>query len=84
MVLQVLRDLGISESRLQNGLVEVWNKTDLLPSQPPQEASYAQLPKAHQASADWATKGADVTPNPASNCIRCLHHVQEHLIAVIP
>ncbi|KAL3161798.1 hypothetical protein ABBQ38_008890 [Trebouxia sp. C0009 RCD-2024] len=30
-VLQVLRDLGISEARLQNSLVEVWNKTDLLP-----------------------------------------------------
>ncbi|KAL3161447.1 hypothetical protein ABBQ32_010332 [Trebouxia sp. C0010 RCD-2024] len=30
-VLKVLRDLGISEARLQNSLVEVWNKTDLLP-----------------------------------------------------
>lgn len=27
----MLRDLGISEARLQNSLVEVWNKTDLLP-----------------------------------------------------
>ena len=31
--MQVLRDLGISEARLQTGLIEVWNKTDLLPSQ---------------------------------------------------
>ena len=30
-MVQVLRDLGISEARLQNNLVEVWNKTDLLP-----------------------------------------------------
>ena len=30
--MQVLRDLGISEARLQNSLLEVWNKTDLLPS----------------------------------------------------
>lgn len=29
---KVLRDLGISEARLQNSLVEVWNKTDLLQS----------------------------------------------------
>lgn len=28
----MLRDLGISEARLQNSLIEVWNKTDLLPS----------------------------------------------------
>ena len=76
VALQVLRDLGISESRLQNGLVEVWNKTDLLPSEPLQEASHAQLPMTHQASADRATKGANVTPTcPASRCIRCLHHV---------
>ena len=40
--LQVLRDLGISETRLQNGLVEVWNKTDLLSSEPTPEAP-AQL-----------------------------------------
>lgn len=31
-VAKVLRDLGISEARLQNSLIEVWNKTDLLPS----------------------------------------------------
>ena len=31
VMVQVLRDLGISEARLQNSLVEVWNKTDLLP-----------------------------------------------------
>lgn len=30
-IAKVLRDLGISEARLQNSLVEVWNKTDLLP-----------------------------------------------------
>lgn len=28
----MLGDLGISEARLQNSLVEVWNKADLLPS----------------------------------------------------
>lgn len=42
MRLQVLRDLGISETRLQNGLVEVWNKTDLLSSESIPEAP-AQL-----------------------------------------
>ena len=44
VLLQVLRELGISEARLQNGLVEVWNKTDLIPARfadPP-------LPIAHQ------------------------------------
>ena len=80
MALQVLRDLGISESRLQNGLVEVWNKTDLLP-----EASLAQLPLAFPASTDRATKGANVILIcPASSCIRCLHLVQQHLAAVMP
>ncbi|KAK9828582.1 hypothetical protein WJX72_000864 [[Myrmecia] bisecta] len=33
-VLQVLRSLGISQARLQNRLIEVWNKMDLLPAQP--------------------------------------------------
>jgi len=55
--LQVLRDLGISETRLQNGLVEVWNKTDLLPSQPPAD-SHAQLQSTCEASDEPASTGA--------------------------
>lgn len=54
---QVLRDLGISEARLQNGLVEVWNKTDLLPSAPPTD-SHAQLQPTCQASHEPASTGA--------------------------
>ena len=55
--LQVLRDLGISEARLQNGLVEVWNKTDLLPSEPPTD-SHAQLQPTCEASHEPASTGA--------------------------
>ena len=55
--LQVLRDLGISETRLQNGLVEVWNKTDLLPSAPPAD-SHLQLPPTCEASDEPASTGA--------------------------
>jgi len=52
-----LRDLGISETRLQNGLVEVWNKIDLLPSAPPADPN-AQLPPISEASDEPASTGA--------------------------
>jgi hypothetical protein len=56
---QVLRDLGISEARLQNGLVEVWNKTDLLPSAPPAD-SHAQLQPTCEAAREPASTGAEL------------------------
>ncbi|DBA79692.1 TPA: hypothetical protein ACH3X1_008363 [Trebouxia sp. C0004] len=64
-VLQVLRDLGISEARLQNGLVEVWNKTDLLPSAPPAD-SHVQLQPTCEASRESAS--IDLQSNDAPSC----------------
>ncbi|KAL0050946.1 hypothetical protein WJX82_010817 [Trebouxia sp. C0006] len=64
-VLQVLRDLGISEARLQNGLVEVWNKTDLLPSAPPAD-SHAQLQPTCEAAREPAS--TDLQSNAAPSC----------------
>ena len=56
-VAQVLRDLGISETRLHNNLVEVWNKADLLPSDPP-AADAAD----RQAQLGLSQQGSDNTP----------------------
>lgn len=66
----MLRDLGISETRLQNSLVEVWNKADLLPSDPPATVatdSQAQLGLSQQG--DDNTLGIDSRPHAVSSSL---------------
>lgn len=70
----MLTDLGIPETKLQNALLEVWNKTDLIQSEtPPQPASQLQIPTDIACSSS-AEAGSAV---PSASAEDMLHDITE-------
>lgn len=69
--MQVLRDLGISEARLKNSMLEVWNKTDLLPSEAVPGVE-AEAPTASTSTEGVQTGIKGACSFPAYPCIECM------------